>query len=267
MKAAYFPHDFGARTDPKLQEVLMEHGVAGIGIYWCIVEMMYEQGGELPLRNIKSIAFNLHADVSMVASIVNDFGLFAVDEEKFYSQSLKLRIHNISERSAKATASVKARWDKVKAEKEMVSNTNAEQTQYERNTNVCENDTNVIRTQYERNTNKINKNKIKENNIDNIDKPVSRFIPPTLQEVEAYIQEKGYNFTAEAFFDYYTSNGWMVGRNKMKDWKASVRNWKRNEHIYGTQHKTSHSASHEDAKREFAETAMRVTERFMRGEG
>lgn len=55
-----------------------------------------------------------------------------------------------------------------------------------------------------------------------------RFIPPTRQEVQAYCQEKGYkNVDVERFIDYHTSNGWMVGRNKMKDWKACVRNWNR----------------------------------------
>lgn len=55
----------------------------------------------------------------------------------------------------------------------------------------------------------------------------SRFCPPTTQEVSDYCQEKGYNVDCERFIDYYTSNGWMVGKNKMKDWKACVRNWSR----------------------------------------
>lgn len=54
------------------------------------------------------------------------------------------------------------------------------------------------------------------------------FIPPTVEEVQAYITEKGYHISAEKFVDYYTANGWMVGKTKMKDWKAAVRNWERN---------------------------------------
>lgn len=53
----------------------------------------------------------------------------------------------------------------------------------------------------------------------------NRFTPPTLEEVKAYCLESGYRIDAERFIDYYESNGWMVGRNKMKDWKAAVRNW------------------------------------------
>ena len=55
----------------------------------------------------------------------------------------------------------------------------------------------------------------------------TRFTPPTVQEVQAYCAEKGYRVDAERFVDYYTSNGWMVGRNHMKDWRAAVRTWVR----------------------------------------
>lgn len=53
-----------------------------------------------------------------------------------------------------------------------------------------------------------------------------RFIPPTVDEVTAYADEKGYTaFDAERFIAYYESNGWKVGRNPMKDWRATVRGW------------------------------------------
>lgn len=54
-----------------------------------------------------------------------------------------------------------------------------------------------------------------------------RFIAPSTEEVQEYIDEKGYSVDAERFVDYYTANGWMVGKNHMKDWKATVRNWER----------------------------------------
>lgn len=59
------------------------------------------------------------------------------------------------------------------------------------------------------------------------DKEKRRFTPPTLSEVQAYVEEKGYHIDAEAFIDFYESKGWMVGKNKMKDWKASVRTWEK----------------------------------------
>ncbi len=63
------------------------------------------------------------------------------------------------------------------------------------------------------------------------DKPPkhTRFIPPTVDEVRTYCQENGYQIDPEYFVDYYTANNWMAGKNKMKDWKATVRNWNRRE--------------------------------------
>lgn len=63
------------------------------------------------------------------------------------------------------------------------------------------------------------------------DKPpeCTRFIPPTVDEVRAYCQENGYQVNAEYFVDYYTANGWMAGKNKMKNWQSAVRNWNRRE--------------------------------------
>ena len=57
----------------------------------------------------------------------------------------------------------------------------------------------------------------------------ARFAPPTVQEVSDYVSEKDLRSTVdpEHFIDFYTSKNWMVGKNKMKDWKAAVRNWSR----------------------------------------
>ena len=69
--------------------------------------------------------------------------------------------------------------------------------------------------------------KIKEENIK--DKKIKdicrRFTPPTLDEVQGYIQEQGYAIDAHRFIDFYSSKGWMVGKNKMKDWRAAIRGW------------------------------------------
>lgn len=55
----------------------------------------------------------------------------------------------------------------------------------------------------------------------------TRFTPPTLAEVQAYLAECGSNIDAERFIDFYASKGWMVGKNRMKDWQAAVRTWEK----------------------------------------
>lgn len=55
----------------------------------------------------------------------------------------------------------------------------------------------------------------------------TRFSPPSLSEVQAYISERGSAVDAQQFVDFYASKGWMVGKNRMKDWKAAVRTWEK----------------------------------------
>lgn len=57
----------------------------------------------------------------------------------------------------------------------------------------------------------------------------TRFVAPTEGEVALFVREGGYEVDAERFVSFYASKGWMVGRNKMKDWRAAVRNWNRRE--------------------------------------
>lgn len=56
-------------------------------------------------------------------------------------------------------------------------------------------------------------------------KQSKRFTPPTVDQVAEYCKERRNGIDAQRFVDHYTSNGWMVGRTKMKDWKAAVRTW------------------------------------------
>lgn len=57
----------------------------------------------------------------------------------------------------------------------------------------------------------------------------ARFTPPTVKEVKAYCAEIGSSINAEYFIDYYEANGWRTGRNPMRDWRATVRNWTKRE--------------------------------------
>ena len=54
-----------------------------------------------------------------------------------------------------------------------------------------------------------------------------RFYPPTIDEVKQYCEERKNNIDPMAFIDFYSSKGWMIGKNRMKDWKAAVRTWER----------------------------------------
>ena len=61
-----------------------------------------------------------------------------------------------------------------------------------------------------------------------VDKP-RKFTPPPLDDVKSYCQDRKNKVDAARFVDYYTANGWRIGKTTMKDWRAAVRVWERNE--------------------------------------
>jgi hypothetical protein len=105
------------------------------------------------------------------------------------------------------------------------------------------------------NNNNINNNNINDNiNIlDSADSVVSsntrvkktektepKFTRPALEEVKNYCLGRKNDVDAVRFFDFYESKGWMVGKNKMKDWRAAVRTWERGSNTGSAPVKTSY---------------------------
>ena len=64
--------------------------------------------------------------------------------------------------------------------------------------------------------------------VEVVDKNNKKFVRPSIEEVADYCYERGGLVDPQAWYDYYESNGWKVGKNSMKDWKACVRTWERN---------------------------------------
>lgn len=90
----YLTHDIGARNDPKLVKVQMEMGGQGLGIYWCLVEMLWENDGYLPFDSA-TLAFSLRwASPEDVQKVLTKFGLFENDGEKVWSPSALGRINH-----------------------------------------------------------------------------------------------------------------------------------------------------------------------------
>lgn len=74
--------------------------------------------------------------------------------------------------------------------------------------------------------NRLDKSSIDKKREDNLlEKTTSRFIPPSLSVVSNYCKERDNEIDAQSFIDFYESKGWMIGKNKMKDWKAAIRSW------------------------------------------
>ena len=213
----YFSHDYNARNDIKLQNLLAEQGVAGIGVYWCIIEMLYEQGGTYPLA-YKSIAFTLHTDEELIRAVIEDFDLFERSDKKFWSKSVKNRLKEKQKISEKRKQASLSRW------KNNVSKKN-EQLEISENQEQIP-DANAFQIQCKYNTIKEKESKEKEIEKENEENTIkeksrTRFSPPSVEEVNDYIMSKGYNFSAENFCDFYESKGWSRFCIRSYDWTVN----------------------------------------------
>lgn len=161
-KTYYFQHDYNARNDPKLQAVMIKYGLAGIGAFWCIVEMLYEQDGTLPITSIPSIAYTLHADEEMLKNIVCKMDLFECNKKFFWSRSVRKRLGIINGISDIRRKAAEKRWKSSKN-----GDMKAMQKQCKSNANAQNNDANAMQTECKCNAIKgkeIKGNDIKEDN-------------------------------------------------------------------------------------------------------
>lgn len=122
----YFSHDYNARNDIKIKKLILKHGFCGYGIFWAIIEDLYNNANALPL-DYDCIAYDLRTDSETIKSILNDFELFEIKDGYFGSLSVKRRLIQRNQKSEKARQSALNRWNSKN------SDANALQTQYDGN--------------------------------------------------------------------------------------------------------------------------------------
>lgn len=185
----YFSHDYNARHDRKVKNLLSKLGVTGYGIFWSIIEDLYNNTNVLRL-DYDSISYDLRCDKKKVISVINDFELFVIDGEFFSSLSVKKRLDGRNEKSAKARESVLKRWTK---------------------------DTNVLLSNNDSNTIKERKGKER--------KSIKAFVPPEFSEFEKYCEEHGFKNIADRAFKGYSAASWHDTQgNPVKNWKQKLQN-------------------------------------------
>lgn len=114
IESFYFPHDYNARNDPKMIALRMKEGMEGLGIYWAIVELLYEEGGFAMLSECERIAFDLRVKEERVKRVVINYQLFRNDGTKFWSESCLRRIEQRNAKSNKARESALEGWNRRK---------------------------------------------------------------------------------------------------------------------------------------------------------
>jgi DnaD/phage-associated family protein len=123
----YFSHDFNARNDIKLKKVIANLGIQGIGLYWCIIECLYENDGYLSFDDIDLLSYELRTDKDLILNLIENFDLFKKNNKnKFYSQSVLNRLEEIESKSRKNRENALKRWNKNDTnEMQTESNSNA----------------------------------------------------------------------------------------------------------------------------------------------
>jgi len=201
----YITHDLGARNDPKLMDLQMEMGGQGLAIFWCLIELLWENEGYIP-ANYKSIAFSLRwckpAEVEKVATA---FGLFEIDAEgRLFSRSALERIaykrDRFDVRSAASRKAAEARWGRS-------GNASAVRTQCD--SDAVEMPTNLL-------TNKLTKD------INNTPLTAADFF-------EIFFFENVHDPAGEVnrFLAYYEDRGWKYqDGTPVTDFERAAKDWK-----------------------------------------
>ena len=169
MKQLYFTHDYDAKSDPKLQRLMMEMGMEGIGLYWCVVEDLYMEGGHLPMSAIKTISWKYRIDEKKVDSVIREFDLFTIENGSFTSNSVLRRLEKVSEISEKRKQAIKKRWDKLtKDSNEIQMNNNCISFEIQRKENKIKENENKV--------NEIKEDKVKEDSKDNDEDRIEEWV-------------------------------------------------------------------------------------------
>ncbi|MGN0029706.1 MAG: DUF4373 domain-containing protein [Marinilabiliaceae bacterium] len=112
MDTQYFAHDYDARRDIKMIRLRKEMGYEGVGIYWSLIEFLYENGNRCLADDIAAVADELHTDEEKLRRVVEDFDLFTLEEGAFFSESIARRLGKRKEVSDKRSSAAARRRDK-----------------------------------------------------------------------------------------------------------------------------------------------------------
>jgi len=219
----YFPHDYNARNDRKLVRLRQKHGIVGVGIYWCVIEMLYEEGGYLLLSDCEGIAEELKIEKSTLEDIVNNSGLFNKKNGKIFSKTALKRLKVRRMKSELARQSADTRWER---ERKM-------RTQSERNAKAM-----LIKNSKEKKS-KVNKESIKKETLEDFNlTPEFKELLIKLRELPsweglisediAWLRELRSYWPNISVEDIIACRDWNLDNRKehsRAQWKNRIRNW------------------------------------------
>lgn len=208
----YFPLDVD--MDDKIKLIDAKFGVAGFGVLIKLWQIIYSNGYYITWTEKELLLYKnrINADINLINDVINECLKWGIFNNDLYEKYSILTSNGIQKRYLEAT----------KRRSEITLATEYFQAPVPENRKVVFvyiNPKNVSNNPQS----KVKKSKVKESN--NIGQ---KFTPPTLEEVKAYCQERNNGVDPQKWYDFYLAKNWMIGKNKMQNWKAAVRTWERN---------------------------------------
>ena len=110
MKKTYFIHQSNSFQDYKIIKMRSKLGIASYGVFWALLELLFNEENKLCLDDYDALAYSLQCDTELLRQVIEDFDLFVIEDKCFYSKRLNEHIENINNKSIKAKESVNKRW-------------------------------------------------------------------------------------------------------------------------------------------------------------
>lgn len=213
----YFPLD--VHLDDSFELIEAEFGLTGFAVIVKLYQKIYgtfgyycEWKNDVALLFGKKVGLGGNA-VSEIVSAAIRRGIF---DEKLFKEYRILTSAGIQKRYFE----IVSRRKKVDVKKEYLL---IDTTLFLKNVNISPKNADIS----PKNADIFQQRKVKESKVKESKESVkaNAFQPPTIEEVKDYIKNNSYNVNADRFFEFYSSKGWLIGKNRMKDWKAAVRGW------------------------------------------
>jgi hypothetical protein len=209
--ADYFPHENGMRNDKKLKAVKGKFGLEGYAVYNMILEILAESRLLIVQWNDTEkdmIAGDFGIDVSELIEMINYFDkikLIKIFNGFLYCPQLDLRLKPVFDKRNDDLDGLRSKNGVIVPETEISTP----------ETPVSASEVHIVENSIvKKRKGESRKNKSK------------RFIKPSPQDVTDYAKSIGFNLSGERFCNFYESKDWMIGKNKMKNWKSAVVTWK-----------------------------------------
>ena len=117
MKKTYLQHQSNSFTDIKIIKMRSKLGMEAYGIFWALLELLFNEENKLCIEDYSVLSFSLQCDEDKLKSVIEDFDLFVIEDGCFYSKRLNNHIDTINSKSAKAKESASKRWNNANAKR------------------------------------------------------------------------------------------------------------------------------------------------------